>query len=44
MNYTRAENTPDSSSLPPGRGGERLFAAAFPGPILEGLSCMRTDP
>ncbi|MGH2693131.1 MAG: alkaline phosphatase family protein [Actinomycetota bacterium] len=40
MNYTRAEN---SSRFPPGTGGERLFAAAFPGAILEGLPCVRAD-
>lgn len=43
MNYTRAANTPNPSSLPAGKGGERLFAAAFPGSILEGLSCVRTS-
>jgi hypothetical protein len=43
MNYTRAENTPNPSSLPAGAGGERLFAAAFPGSILETLSCVERD-
>jgi len=43
MNYTRGQNTPNPSSLPPGKGGERLFAAAFPGSVLENLPCVQSD-
>jgi hypothetical protein len=43
MNYTRAQNAPNPSSLPSGKGGERLFAAAFPGSVLETLSCVARD-
>lgn len=42
MNYTRAANTPNPASLPAGKGGERLFAAAFPGAVLETLPCVRS--
>jgi predicted AlkP superfamily pyrophosphatase or phosphodiesterase len=41
MNYTLRDNTVNPSSLPPGKGGERLFSAAFPGSALAGLSCLR---
>jgi hypothetical protein len=41
MNYTLRDNTVNPSSLPPGKGGERLFSAAFPGSVLAGLSCVR---
>jgi hypothetical protein len=40
MNYTRAEN---SSRFPPGTGGERLFAAAFPSSVLQNLPCVSKD-
>jgi len=43
MNYTRAENAVDPSTVPPGSADERLFAAAFPGQVLEGLPCVRTE-
>jgi hypothetical protein len=43
MNYTRAQNTPNPSSLPPGAGGEKLFAVAFPSSILPGLPCVDSD-
>ena len=43
MGYTRAENTRNPSSLPPGAGGERLFAAAFPSSVLPGLPCVRAS-
>ncbi|MGH2710640.1 MAG: alkaline phosphatase family protein [Actinomycetota bacterium] len=42
MNYTRAQNAANPSRVPPGAGGERLFAAAFPSSILPGLPCI--DP
>ena len=41
MGYTRAENTRNPASLPPGAGGERLFAAAFPSSVLQKLPCVR---
>ena len=40
MSYTRAQNTRNPSTLPPGKGGERLFAAAFPSSVLSGLPCI----
>jgi hypothetical protein len=40
MSYTRAQNTANPSTLPAGRGGEKLFAAAFPSSILPGLPCV----
>ncbi|MGH2663420.1 MAG: alkaline phosphatase family protein [Actinomycetota bacterium] len=39
MNYTLRDNTVNPSALPPGNGSKRLFSAAFPGSVLEGLSC-----
>lgn len=43
MGYTRAENAANPARVPPGNGGERLFAAAFPGSVLEGLPCVRPE-
>jgi predicted AlkP superfamily pyrophosphatase or phosphodiesterase len=43
MGYTRADNAADPSTVPAGEGGTRLFAAAFPGEVLEGLPCVRSE-
>jgi hypothetical protein len=42
MDYTHAENTVDPSAVSAGRGDVKLFAAAFPGDVLEtDLPCIR---
>jgi hypothetical protein len=40
MGYTIGDNAPDQSRVPPDRTGEKLFAAAFPGAVLEKLPCL----
>ena len=42
MNYTWAENALDPSMIPPGREDEKLFEAAFPGAVVEGLPCVES--
>ena len=43
MDYTRAENAVNQSTVPAGTGDDLLFAASFPGSALEGLPCV-TEP
>jgi hypothetical protein len=44
MGYTIGDNVSDPSRLPPNRAAERLFAAAFPGAVLEELPCLPPRP
>ncbi|MGH2710363.1 MAG: alkaline phosphatase family protein [Actinomycetota bacterium] len=44
MAYTRAENTVDPSTVPAGEAGDLMFAAAFPGNVLENLPCVEGSP
>jgi hypothetical protein len=43
MEYTPADNAPDPSAVPEGLRDERLFAAAFPGEVLDALPCLEAD-
>ncbi|HEX2025044.1 MAG TPA: alkaline phosphatase family protein [Actinomycetota bacterium] len=40
MEYTALDNTADPAALSPSLQNERLFAAAFPGTVLDGLPCL----
>jgi Type I phosphodiesterase / nucleotide pyrophosphatase len=40
MRYRVEDNAADPSAVPPGLRNERLFAAAFPGEVLDGLPCL----
>jgi hypothetical protein len=40
MGYTRSENAVDPSTVPPESAQDRVFAAAFPSSVLEGLPCL----
>ncbi|MGH2674699.1 MAG: alkaline phosphatase family protein [Actinomycetota bacterium] len=40
MEYTPADNAADPSLVPEGLREERLFRAAFPGTVLDGLPCL----
>jgi Type I phosphodiesterase / nucleotide pyrophosphatase len=40
MEYTPADNAPDPSAVPGELRNDRLFAAAFPGQVLDGLPCL----
>jgi hypothetical protein len=40
MGYTRSENAVDPSTVPPESAQHRVFAAAFPSSVLEGLPCL----
>ena len=44
MSYTRADNVVDPSTVPADVAQEKLFAAAFPGAVLESLPCLETSP
>jgi arylsulfatase A-like enzyme len=40
LHYTKAQATPDPSTLPEAERGDRVFAAAFPNSILPHLRCL----
>jgi Type I phosphodiesterase / nucleotide pyrophosphatase len=40
MDYTALDNAADPAALSPELQSERLFAAAFPGEVLDGLPCL----
>jgi hypothetical protein len=41
LGYTRVDNAADPAAVPEDRRGDRLFAAALPGSVLEqGLACL----
>jgi hypothetical protein len=42
MEYTAADNAADPSAVPETLRDERLFRAAFPGTVLDGLPCVET--
>lgn len=42
MDYTWGENALDPSVIPEGREGEKLFDAAFPADVVEGLPCIES--
>jgi hypothetical protein len=44
LGYTRADNAADPAAVPEDRRGDRLFAAALPGSVLErGLPCLEAS-
>jgi predicted AlkP superfamily pyrophosphatase or phosphodiesterase len=43
VEYTPADNAPDPSAVPDNLRNERLFAAAFPGEVLDALPCLEAD-
>jgi hypothetical protein len=43
MEYTPADNAPDPSAVPEELRNDRLFAAAFPGQVLDALPCLEPE-